>query len=376
MNLTDSIYRLVHIGAVSDLVYPLAHRVEPVWDRWLRWKSSIHPVTWEQLDPWIRFNPQQSLLVSPSNICNARCVFCAYPYIKGKGGHPPGVMTFSVFEKVLREYEAAGGRDVQFTPQQGDALTDPGLLEKIELVTRRSRVRSAGFYTNGLLLAKNARYRRLVDSGLSCISVSLAGCDREWYKKVYGVDAYDQVMEGLRLLLEYNRQRGWPVDVTLRFRNAQMPGQICRSPDFQRYIKPHLNTHVRYNFTVNFDNWGGVVTESNMVGCMRMKKALKDINLPCRGLFAYFILHDGSVRLCGCRVKETEHDEMVSGHLQTDSLANIAASAAAQKIIRGFYEGIRPDVCQECSLFTPVTQAWLKQRMKDLAGARPDSCEK
>jgi sulfatase maturation enzyme AslB (radical SAM superfamily) len=367
---------MAHTGAVADIVYPLAHALEPAWNRWQRWESERNPVTWERLEPYIRLNPAQCLHTVPSNICNAKCVFCAYPQIRKKGDYRPGVMPFSIFEKVFREYEAAGGRGVIFTPTLGEALTDPGLIEKIELVTRHSRVRSTDLYTNGLLLAKKEWYRRLVDSGLSSLSVSLEGCDRTWYEKVYGVDAYGQVIEGVRMLLEYNRQKGLPVDVTLRFRNAQKPSRISRSPDFRRYIKPHLNARVRYNFKVNFDNWGGIVTAANMEGCMRMKPIMQKVNLPCRGLFANTILHDGSVRLCGCRVKETEHDEMVIGQVQTDSLANIAASAAARQIVRGFYEGVRPRVCEECSLFAPVNQAWLKQRMKDLAGAGPESREK
>ena len=183
------------------------------------------------------------------------------------------------------------------------------------------------------------------------------------------MDAYAQVIEGVRLFLDYNREKGCPVDVTLRFRNAQRPSEITRSADFQRVIKPHLNAKVRYNFKVSFDNWGGAITERDLVGQMRMKSPGSDIRVPCQGLFAYIVLPDGSLRLCGCRALGTLYDEMVIGQTRDHSLASLAASARAREVVRGFYEGVRPDVCKDCSVYIPVNRAWLKRRRCEAAAA-------
>ena len=79
-------------------------------------------------------------------------------------------------------------------------------------------------------------------------------------------------MSGIRNLMEYNRSKGEPARIVVRFRNHEKPSQIIRSPDFKKNIQPYLSERVRINFTVDYDNWGGTIQPGDLSGSMRMRK--------------------------------------------------------------------------------------------------------
>jgi hypothetical protein len=68
------------------------------------------------------------------------------------------------------------------------------------------------------------------------------------------------------------------------------------------------------------------------------------------------------VRLCGCRMKSSDLDDLVVGNVNQQSLEEISASAKTKSIIEGFYRGERPETCKSCTLYSPVTRSWLNGR--------------
>jgi len=99
----------------------------------------------------------------------------------------------------------------------------------------------------------------LIDLGIGGVFISTQGASREVYEKIYGVKHYDDAMSGIRNLMEYNRSKGEPARIIVRFRNHEKPSQIIRSPDFKKNIQP-LPVRTRpLNFTVDYDNWGGTI---------------------------------------------------------------------------------------------------------------------
>jgi len=275
-----------------------------------------------------------------------------------------GVMTFAVFKRAVDEWAALGGKSLDLTPVVGDPLVDPGILEKLEYAVKVAKIKTVCLTTNAILLDKNDTYRQLIDRGVAEIYISTQGASKAMYEQVYGVNHYPEVMSGIRHLLEYNREKGEPVRIAVRFRNAEKPSQIVRSPDFLTHIKPFLSQKVRVNFTVDFDNWGGTILPSDLKGSMRMRKLPGRVDIPCQSLFTFAVRHDGSVRLCGCRLTTNDFDDLVVGNLQENSLQGIAASERAWKIIKGFYSGQRPETCVGCTLYNPINEQWLQRRAK------------
>jgi MoaA/NifB/PqqE/SkfB family radical SAM enzyme len=234
----------------------------------------------------------------------------------------------------------------------------------LDYAVNRAGLKEVCLTTNAILINKNDAYKKLIDLGIAAIFISTQGADRACYEKIYGVKHYDEVMSGIRHLLEYNRSRGEPARVVIRFRNHEKPSQIIRSPDFQKYIRPFLSERVRVNYTVDFDNWGGTIQPEDLSGCMRLRQLPPALNLPCQRLFNFAVRHDGRVRLCGCRLTQNDNDDLIVGNILEKSLLEISRSDLTWEKIKGFYSGKRPQTCIECTFYQPISQSWLEQRAK------------
>ena len=353
----------------ADFVYKFAYHGNWIGSLLRDKVAKIFPVKVSELASVQSSQGRSYVIVGTTNICNAKCSFCAYPRAVADGTLRTGVMTMPTFQKIVSEWVKNGGTSMDLTPVVGDPLIDPGLLEKIKFA-RASGISGIHFTTNGILFNHHDCYKKLVDEKVSGIHISIGATDEEQYKLIYGVNQYPKVISGLRNLLEYNRQNGEPVYVNIRFRNAQKPSEILKSPDFVKHIKPFLSKKVEVNFTVDFDNWGGTIRQEELPGVMRLRKPRPQIKIPCTSLYGFAIRHDGSVRLCGCRMKSSDLDDLVVGNINQQSLEEISTSAKTKNIIEGFYRGERPETCKSCTLYTPVTRSWLKDRRASISSAK------
>jgi MoaA/NifB/PqqE/SkfB family radical SAM enzyme len=364
-NIGWRIYHFVHTnGVVADFVYWGAYYVQNFFRARQYNKFSRHPVTPEELFAHRHLEPSGTLNTGVTNICNAKCTFCAYPKVMAAKTLQTGIMPFDVFKKAVDEWVAVGGQSLDLTPVVGDPLVDPGLLQKVDYAVNQARVKNVVLTTNAILLDRHDTYKRLVDLGVN-VCISTQGASREVYEKVYGVKHYDEAMANIRRLLEYNQSKGEPSRIIIRFRNHEKPSQIIRSGDFKSFIKPYLSERVRINFTVDFDNWGGTIQPEDMSGFMRLRKLPPALAVPCRNLFNFAVRHDGRVRLCACRLTTNDNDDLVVGNIKDKTLEEISGGDEAWGIIKGFYEGKRPHTCLECTFYQPINQKWFEERAKD-----------
>ena len=356
-------YHTVHTnGLAADVVYWGAYYVENFW-RGLKYKKiSRHTITPEELWAHRHLEPSSTLVTGVTNICNAKCTFCAYPKVVANKTLQTGIMPFDVFKKAVDEWAAVGGQSLDLTPVVGDPLVDPGLLEKIDYAVNHAHIKDVVLTTNAILINKNDTYKRLIDLGIGGVFISTQGASREVYEKIYGVKHYDDAMSGIRNLMEYNRSKGEPARIVVRFRNHEKPSQIIRSPDFKKNIQPYLSERVRINFTVDYDNWGGTIQPGDLSGSMRMRKLPPPLKVPCKNLFNFAVRHDGKVRLCACRLTRSDLDDLVVGNILEKSIEEISKSDQAWNVIKGFYAGKRPETCLECTFYQPIDRPWLERR--------------
>ena len=359
------IYHFVHTnGVVADFVYWNAYYVLNFFRARQYKKFSKNHITPEELFAHRQFVPSSYLVTGVTNICNAKCTFCAYPKVVANKTLQTGVMSFEVFKKAVDEWAALGGQSLDLTPVVGDPLVDPGILGKVDYAVNHARLKDVYLTTNAILINKNDNYKKLIDLGIGGVYISTQGANKKAYEKIYGVKHYDEAMSGIHNLLEYNRIKGEPARIVIRFRNHEKPGQIIRSKDFQERLKPYFSEKVRVNFTVDFDNWGGTIKPEDMSGSMRLRKLPPPLNVPCINLFNFAVRHDGRVRLCGCRLTTNDNDDLVVGNIREKTLVEISKSDEAWKIIEGFYSGKRPHTCLKCTFYQPINQKWFKGRAK------------
>lgn len=288
-----------------------------------------------------------TLYIASTNVCNARCTFCAYPKLK----LDYSTMPMETAQRLMLEWSRAGGHAVDFIVAVGEPTLDANLVEKIEFA-RDLGMTSIGFTTNGTRLSVKDNARRFLNAGITRIGVSIGDTDREGYRQSFGVDAYARVIQGVESLLINNRAMGNPCRVGLHFRTVKDPATVIRSEDFQNRLMPYIDGEtVSCYFASVYDSWGGKVGPSDMKGWMRM-----DAPLPKRGVCKWMlnptVLSDGTVRACPCRILEDQADELVLGHVARNTLESCRGVLAG--IIERFERGDLPAVCRQCTVYQPA----------------------
>ena len=125
-----------------------------------------------------------------SGQCNMRCRYCLHGLDEGdalKKDIVPGLMPWETFRRI-----ADGLRDFP-TPVYGAdfcGIGEPTLHHRLEDMIAYLRVQSGVRFveltTNGLLLTKE-RAKRLLDSGVDLLSVSIQGVDEDACQRLCGV---------------------------------------------------------------------------------------------------------------------------------------------------------------------------------------------
>lgn len=264
-------------------------------------------------------------------------------------------MPASTFESLAKQSYAMGIREADFTPPLGDPLLDGQLFE------RAKHARVLGFQrlyltTNGILLS--GLYRQVLES-FDDIRISIGGLDSGSYREAYGVNKFDQMWDGLTSLIQENSLRIEPRRIHIFFRSKNTASEIVLNARF----KALQNKFVTVEFTNRYDNWGGSVKESDLIGDMKPRTPPKKSGVPCRGLSHYFVEHQGNVRLCGCRFLKTEDDGLVVGNVNNTPLADILTGPRIIEVMEKFKSGESsglPDVCRDCTLYRPMTTSFLK----------------
>src|SRR5208282_5985542 len=125
---TSRIYNAVHVnGWLADITYRWAYPIKNWWFRLRNWKAVRDKITPEELFKLRQVAASATMVVGVTNICNARCVFCAYPRAVDSKELKGGVMPLALFKKIVDEWKSLGGDAIDLTHTVGDPLIDPGL---------------------------------------------------------------------------------------------------------------------------------------------------------------------------------------------------------------------------------------------------------
>ncbi len=283
--------------------------------------------------------------VETTNICNARCSFCAYRFRK----RPPQVMTSDSFSMLLDRYVAYGGGDLSLTPLVGDPLVDKGLMAKIRRARSESSIKEISFATNLIALDLHGA-KELLTSGVNWIFVSTSIGSRDMYRSVYGVDRYERVMANLFDLLETNNQLGRPVAISVGLRCAKPYRAVFASADYRRAVE----LLGRYISVIDDDyvNWTGSIREEDLPAGNKFRR-IHDRREPCEQLYYGLQVYvNGDVNLCCCVDMQ---GELLVGNVQTDSIDRIWKGDTIRNIRAAWDAGNIPEICSQCNMYAPLS---------------------
>lgn len=131
----------------------------------------------------------RSMRIQVNTTCNFGCFFC---HMEGTGVNSES-MTADEIERIVQTASKWGVNKVKFTGGE------PTLRRDIVDIVKRTRKYITGdisMTTNGIMLPKIAK--DLKEAGLDRINISLHSIEREKFEFITGVNAIDQVIDGIR----------------------------------------------------------------------------------------------------------------------------------------------------------------------------------
>ncbi len=136
--------------------------------------------------------------------CNARCVYCAYPFIAAE--KPPARMDQGVFARVVSELDFARGElERVHLHHVNEPLLNPRLAEHIRFVRRTLPGIEVGFSTNAILLTPR-KTEKLLDAGLNLIYITIPSSDPDEYARIMGIKAdVNRVLENTAYFIDSAR---------------------------------------------------------------------------------------------------------------------------------------------------------------------------
>jgi radical SAM protein with 4Fe4S-binding SPASM domain len=249
-----------------------------------------------------------------TNLCNANCVFCPYQFQQ----RPKAFMSDEVFHKAVNDFTSIQGGSVGLTPIVGDALIDPQFLTRVRHLRSLAQIDRIWLTTNAILLDKFGT-KEVLQSGVSSITISTSGFDKESYQRIYRSQSYDRMRRNVLALVEENARLGSPVNISIGLRTDRPLDEVMRDRDFQ----PILAYGPAIDFTWAFTSAGGRITREALPPGMRLRKAPPKKE-PCVSLYnGPIVLPDGDVLGCSCVAAMDAIPDLLIGNVLRSSLLEI-----------------------------------------------------
>lgn len=335
-----------------------------------------------------------SLAVDTTNVCNAKCVFCAYPF----NDDPKAIMKTDLFKKVVDSALEMGSlTEVSLTPMAGDPLVNRNLWEQVAYLQAKG-LRVVPFNTNGIALMQNDNYKKLIDSNIEWIGISAPAFEPDYYKKVFGVDKCLQLVDGLVALAEYKKSKGATCRTVISVcTGATRPSSELMQLDTWKRLKPYFDEGILSSASFKsvdelfalidakfakyeeeerngrkpnappeilgnnpygentVDNWSGTVSEAVPDNWTVREPSHTAADPPCWCILENLaVLPNGKVRVCRYRYMKTTNDELIIGDLNEKPMTDIYYGDKHKALIKDIASGKSPEVCLKCSLYKPV----------------------
>ncbi len=261
--------------------------------------------------------------IEPTNICNTRCLHCPHETIS----RPYGKMDWEVYKTVMDKVaDYTPDFSVEFAGM-GEPLLNPALYQFISYISPKAS--KTIITTNGSALTSQ-NIQKLVDAGLSNLTISFNGDDPEIYELMMGGLDFERAHKNLINAIQYCRGTGTSLSANVSVTRQTQE----RLPDLRRFLEDSGIEHIFFSKCHNRGGFlkGDVICNTPPPPTDRYRCDIFTNTL--------FVAWTGEVLSC-C------HDlagENIIGDLRTDALSVILQAkdqTAAQ--------GVRFEICKGCN---------------------------
>lgn len=285
------------------------------------------------------------LSIETTNICNAKCIFCANTVMERR----KQALSIEDFKSAVDQFAKMGSTNIDFNVTIGDPLLDKLIIERARYVTETyPQFKSLGFVTT-LQWFHLHDSRSFMESGITWLSISTILSGRQACSNFFGVDLYDQMLKNLIALIEINKRYQNKISIKLDLKpTPQPPEEVIGHPDFQRInamvdrdLVEKLNSMGYY-----VDDWGGAV---NLPPYLKKRPLAPRFFRPCRFLYSGLIIYsNGKIGACNCRDFEANSD-LILGDIKKLSLKEAWESEKLQRLRKEWLmKNNVPNICKTC----------------------------
>ena len=289
-----------------------------------------------------------------TNICNAKCSFCGYGKSIENGDdvdpRRKGTAKNVVFEKLIQLYSKAGGGVLSFGAILGEPTADKRWLTLIKRAREFNNINGVTLYTNAILM-DNFGYDNIIKSGITVLNISTSIGNTDTYKRIYGTNDYNRVVNNIIGLLESNKMHGNAINISLLLRVDKPYDALYSSNDYKKIAK--LIGDKKISILEKWDNYRGSVTVSHLPYGHKLNKNTEEKKLPCYALYRKLqILYDGTIQGCSCRIEP----ELFCGNIKEyNTIEQAYRDPKLESIRNNWMDGDVPGCCQECTHYIPYT---------------------
>ena len=180
-------------------------------------------------------NFPSQIIVDVTEVCNLECVHCPHPEFKKSEYYEARYLDPELNARMVDEVREHGQGATQYIryTSEGEPLIHPKGYEMIEYAARNSGV-YVTLTTNGTIMNEK-RTRKLLDSGVHMIDISIDALNPETYAKIRVKGDLEVTRANVLNLIKWIKQSGSPTKVVVSF--VEQPQNTAEAAPFEKFWK-------------------------------------------------------------------------------------------------------------------------------------------
>lgn len=308
----------------------------------------VRPVVMRHMMTIVNVRPVE-INIETTSVCPSRCVFCP----NSKTTRARSTMDMGLFNKICEDYYAIGGGSVGVCSMQSDIFSDIYLKERLEIL-KQFKDRFILHTATMLAGASNLSDHELKTflETFDCLDISIGGFSKEDYALMYGISAFDVVIDQLFRIEDIVHKNGIAINLALNFRTNN-PKNSTGNQLLARLSRTFAIQEIR----TDYFSWGGMITQADLPpGALLLKADNTAVRKDCVAPWATLCINaDGTVVGCGCVDWAARH---IIGDMRHQTIKEIWTGPQAQEFRTSFSRQTIPELCRDCSLYTNIERAF------------------
>ena len=247
------------------------------------------------------------ITIEPTNRCNLICNYCPKSKLEDRKEKD---IDFDLFKKIIDEAGSIMQLQNVALTGYGEPLLYPKLIDSIKYIKEKYPKAKVYITTNGILLTKGLG-KKIIESGLDQMTISINFHSKEKYKKNSGKDLYEtafaNTLNFLKILNDESIERK-PLTYVQILDKLNDEEEIR---EFENFWSPLLAPNARLQIQ-SYVNWGGVTDLYS-----------EDHRYPCAHIEnSWIITNEGNAIAC-CMAFPKSNSNLILGNLKEKNLEEL-----------------------------------------------------